>query len=125
MGDLGYFDEHGYLHVLSRNDDMIIVGGENVHPQSVIEVLEEMPGVDEVYAHGVDDDVMFKRIAVWIVRAGDSAGDALTADSVRDWVRNHLADHSIPRDVHFVEELPRNAIGKVVPRLLPESRRDS
>ena len=119
IGDLGYFDEQGFLHVLSRNDDMIIVGGENVHPQSVVEVLEEMPGVDEVYAHGVDDDVMFKRIAVWIVRAGTAAGDALTEDSVREWVRNHLADHSIPRDVHFVEELPRNAIGKVVPRFLP------
>ena len=114
MGDLGYLDDRGYLHVQSRNDDMIIVGGENVHPQSVVEVLEDMPGVGEVYAHGVDDDEMFKRIAVWVVKSAD-----LTADAVRDWVRAHLADHSIPRDVHFVDELPRNAVGKVVPRFLP------
>ena len=114
MGDLGYLDDDGYLHVQSRNDDMIIVGGENVHPQSVVEVLEDMPGVSEVYAHGVDDEQMFKRIAVWVVRSAD-----ITADAVRDWVRAHLADHSIPRDVHFVDELPRNAVGKVVPRFLP------
>ena len=114
MGDLGYLDDRGYLHVQSRNDDMIIVGGENVHPQSVVEVLEDMPGVGEVYAHGVDDEQMFKRIAVWVVKSAD-----LTADAVREWVRAHLADHSIPRDVHFVDELPRNAVGKVVPRLLP------
>lgn len=114
MGDLGYLDAEGYLHVQSRNDDMIIVGGENVHPQSVVEVLEDMPGVGEVYAHGVDDEQMFKRIAVWVVKSAD-----ITADAVRDWVRAHLADHSIPRDVHFVDELPRNAVGKVVPRFLP------
>ena len=114
IGDLGYFDDEGFLHVLSRNDDMIIVGGENVHPQSVVEVLERMPGVDEVYAHGVDDERMFKRIAVWIVAKGE-----LNADAVRDWVREHLAEHSIPRDVHFLDELPRNAVGKVVPRFLP------
>lgn len=114
MGDLGYLDAEGYLHVQSRNDDMIIVGGENVHPQSVVEVLEDMPGVGEVYAHGVDDEQMFKRIAVWVVKSAD-----ITADAVREWVRAHLADHSIPRDVHFVDELPRNAVGKVVPRFLP------
>ena len=114
MGDLGYLDDDGYLHVQSRNDDMIIVGGENVHPQSVVEVLEDMPGVSEVYAHGVDDEQMFKRIAVWVVKSAD-----ITADAVREWVRAHLADHSIPRDVHFVDELPRNAVGKVVPRFLP------
>ena len=117
MGDLGYLDAEGYLHVQSRNDDMIIVGGENVHPQSVVEVLEDMPGVGEVYAHGVDDEQMFKRIAVWVVKSAD-----ITADAVREWVRAHLADHSIPRDVHFVDELPRNAVGKVVPRFLPGLR---
>ncbi|MEH0147474.1 AMP-binding protein [Corynebacterium sp. Q4381] len=119
IGDLGYFDERGFLHVQSRNDDMIIVGGENVHPQSVTEVLDEMPGVDEVYAHGVDDPVMFKRIAVWIVPGKDDAGKALDVESVQAWVRDRLADHSVPRDVHFLPALPRNAVGKVVPRFLP------
>ncbi|WJZ06706.1 Long-chain-fatty-acid--CoA ligase [Corynebacterium glaucum] len=119
MGDLGYFDEQGFLHVQSRSDDMIIVGGENVHPQSVMEVLEDMPGIDDLYAHGVDDDETFKRIAVWVVRKLDDDGERLSAESVREWVRSRLADHSIPRDVHFLDELPRNAVGKVVPRFLP------
>ncbi len=114
MGDLGYFDEQGFLHVQSRSDDMIIVGGENVHPQSVTEVLDDMPGIHEVYAHGVDDPDTFKRIAVWVVKNAE-----ISADEVRDWVRSRLADHSVPRDVHFIDELPRNAVGKVVPRFLP------
>ena len=122
MGDRGYFDDQGRLHVLGRNDDMIIIGGENVHPQSVTETLEPMPGVADVYSGGVDDNETFKRIAVWVVRSNDEAGRSLTADAIRDWVRAKLAHHSIPRDVHFVDELPRNAVGKVVPRFLPGLR---
>ena len=118
MGDLGYFDNQGLLHVVSRSDDMIIVGGENVHPQSVAAVLERMPGIDDLYVGSVDDPDTFKRVAVWGVRADDPDGQALTAASVQAWVRDHLAEHSIPRDVHFVDALPRNATGKVVPREL-------
>ncbi|AKK10224.1 AMP-binding protein [Corynebacterium uterequi] len=118
IGDLGYIDDDGYLHVLGRIDDMIIVGGENVYPRSVEEILEPMPGVADLTAKGVDDAVTFKRIAVWIVREDSPEGNALTEDAVRQWVSDKLADHSIPRDVHFVEELPRNATGKVMPRML-------
>ncbi|WP_018297910.1 AMP-binding protein [Corynebacterium lubricantis] len=124
MGDLGYFDKQGRLHVLGRVDDMIIVGGENVYPASVSDILEPMPGIADLYAGGVDDEKTFARIAVWIVRSDDEAGRNLTADAVRDWVRDNLANHSIPRDVNFVDELPRNAVGKVVPRFLPESVRE-
>lgn len=119
MGDRGYFDEQGRLHVLGRNDDMIIIGGENVHPQSVTETLEPMPGVADVYAGGVDDEESFKRIAVWVVRSEDEHGQALTAEAIRDWVRDKLAHHSIPRDVHFLDKLPRNPTGKVMARFLP------
>ncbi|WP_297850373.1 AMP-binding protein [uncultured Corynebacterium sp.] len=124
MGDRGYFDEKGRLHVLGRNDDMIIIGGENVHPQSVTETLEPMPGIADIYSGGVDDEDTFKRVAVWVVRSDDETGRNLTADAIRDWVRDKLAHHSIPRDVNFVDSLPRNPTGKVVPRFLPESRRD-
>ena len=55
---------------------------------------------------------------MWAVPTADAAGKALTADAIRDWVRTKLADHSVPRDVHFMDKLPRNATGKVVPRLL-------
>ncbi|AMO88855.1 AMP-binding enzyme family protein [Corynebacterium simulans] len=118
IGDLGYIDPEGYLHVVGRADDMIIVGGENVHPQSVTEVLEAMPGIAEVHAGGVEDETTFQRIAVWAVTTRDALGNAVTADAIRAWVRENLADHSVPRDVHFLDKLPRNATGKVVPRLL-------
>ncbi len=119
IGDFGLIDDRGHLRVLGRTDDMIIVGGENVHPASVDEVLDALPGINEVYSHGVEDPDTFRRVATWIVRDPSPDGAALTADTVRDFVRDNLADHSIPRDVHFVDELPRNSTGKVVPRLLP------
>lgn len=121
IGDLGYLDEDNYLHVLGRVDDMIIVGGENVHPKSVEEILEAMPGVHDLAAAGVEDEETFRRIAVWVVREDSPAGEALTEESVQKWVRDKLAEHSVPRDVYFVEELPRNATGKVMARFLPTS----
>lgn len=126
IGDLGYIDEHDNVHVVGRADDMIIVGGENVHPQSVTEVLETMPGIDEVHSGGAQDDNTFERIVVWAVRSKDKLGEAVHADAIREYVRTQLAEHSVPRDVHFLDKLPRNATGKVVPRLLdpkPEPKR--
>ena len=95
---------------------MIIVGGENVYPSSVDNVLDTMPGIADHYSKGVDDDETFSRVAAWIVK--DPDGPELSADDVRVWVRTRLAEHSVPRDVHFVDELPRNATGKVIPRQL-------
>lgn len=120
IGDLGYIDDANRLHVLGRIDDMIIVGGENVFPRSVEEILEPMPGIADLTAKGVDDADTFSRIAVWIVREDSAAGRELTEDKIRAWVSDNLADHSVPRDVHFVDELPRNATGKVVPRFLTD-----
>ncbi|AKK07731.1 AMP-binding protein [Corynebacterium testudinoris] len=120
IGDLGYLDDTGHLRVLGRADDMIIVGGENVYPRSVDNVLDALPGIADVYSGGVPDDNTFQRIAVWIVRDDNAHGAALTDDAIRAHVRDNLAEHSIPRDVHFMDELPRNETGKVVPRLLPQ-----
>ncbi|AHI02347.1 acyl-CoA synthetase [Corynebacterium falsenii DSM 44353] len=122
IGDRGYMDEDGRLYVLGRADDMIIVGGENVYPRSMEEVLAPMPGVKDLYAHGVDDEETFKRLAVWLVREDSEAGRALTKESIQEWVRSELAEHSVPRDVVFMDRLPRNPTGKVMPRMLPPSR---
>ena len=123
IGDRGYLDENGFLFVLGRADDMIIVGGENVYPRSVEEVLEEMPGIADMYAGGVEDEDTFKRIAVWVVRSDDYAGQNLTTEAIQNWVLDRLAAHSVPRDVHFVDSLPRTATGKVMPRqLVPPQR---
>lgn len=116
IGDLGYIDNNGMLHVLGRADEMIIVGGENVYPSSVDNTLDTMPGIADHYCKGVDDDATFSRIAAWVVK--DPEGPDITADDIRQWVRTRLAEHSVPRDVHFVDDLPRNATGKVIPRKL-------
>ncbi|MBP3088887.1 acyl-CoA synthetase [Corynebacterium sp. sy017] len=121
LGDLGYRDEGGRLQVLGRNNDMIIVGGENVYPMSVIDCLTSMPGISDVYCKGVEDDKTFQRIAAYVVREESPAGLALTENSVQEWVRQNLAEHSVPRDVHWLAELPRNATGKVVARELPSA----
>lgn len=119
IGDRGYLDDKGQLFVLGRADDMIIVGGENVYPRSLEEVLSPMPGIKDLFCKGVKDDQTFARLAAWVVREDSEAGRALTQESVQDFVRTELAEHSVPRDVIFVDELPRNPTGKVMPRKLP------
>ncbi|KGM18098.1 AMP-binding protein [Corynebacterium auriscanis] len=119
IGDRGYLDDEGRLFVLGRADDMIIVGGENVYPRSVEEVLAPMPGIRDLFAMGVDDEETFKRMAVWVVREDSPEGEALTKESIQEWVHTHLAEHSVPREVTFMDELPRNPTGKVMPRMLP------
>lgn len=121
IGDRGYLDDDGRLFVLGRADDMIIVGGENLYPRSVEEVLAPMPGVRDLFAMGVDDEETFKRMAVWIVRDDNPEGEALTKESVQDWIRANLAEHSVPREVTFMDKLPRNPTGKVMPRMLPNT----
>jgi acyl-CoA synthetase (AMP-forming)/AMP-acid ligase II len=115
-GDIGHFGEDGLLYVDGRADDMIISGGENVYPSAVERVLASVPGVDDVVVVGVSDADFGQRLAAWIVRL---PGATLTADDIRAAVRAHLAGFCVPRDVRFIDELPRNATGKVVTRDLP------
>lgn len=113
-GDLGRFDEQGRLYVVGREDDMIVSGGENVFPAPVEEVLSALPGVADVAVVGVPDEEFGQRLRAVVVRADD----ALTEDAVRDAVRERLARHYVPRDVTFVDALPRNPAGKVLKREL-------
>ncbi|MEV0292724.1 acyl-CoA synthetase [Nocardia sp. NPDC050710] len=116
-GDVGHFDSAGRLFVDGRDDDMIVSGGENVFPGEVEELLAAHPAVEEVSAFGVDDDRYGQRLrAVVVVRDGYS----LTEDEVRDHVKTHLARFKVPRDVLFIDELPRNPTGKVLKRILRE-----
>ena len=115
-GDIGHFDKDGLLFVDGRADDMIISGGENIYPSAVERVLAAVPGVDDVAVVGVPDAEFGQRLAAWVVC---QPGATLTADDVRAAVRAHLSAFCVPRDVHFIDELPRNATGKVVTRDLP------
>jgi acyl-CoA synthetase (AMP-forming)/AMP-acid ligase II len=115
-GDRGVVDEHGLLTVLGRDDDMIITGGENLYPGEVEELLAADVRVRDVAVTGVPDREMGQRLAAYIVLRD---GAHWTADEVRDHVRSRLARFSVPRDVVFLDDLPRTATGKVVRRLLP------
>ncbi|SUA46407.1 acyl-CoA synthetase [Nocardia africana] len=116
-GDLGHLDEHGLLHIDGRQDDMVVSGGENVHPLEVEHLLADLPEVADVAVIGVDDADFGQRLRAVIVRA---PGAALDAEAVKAHVKANLARYKVPRDVVFVDELPRNATGKVLRRALEE-----
>ncbi|CAB4712820.1 MAG: AMP-binding protein [Actinobacteria bacterium] len=116
-GDMGRFGEDGRLYVEGRDDDMIVSGGENVFPQEVEDCLARHQAVVEVAAIGVDDAEFGKRLRAFVVlREGASVGD----DELKGWVRENLARYKVPREIVFLDELPRNATGKVLKRELPK-----
>lgn len=112
-GDVGYMDEHGYLYILDRTKDMIISGGNNIYPREVEEVLLCHPAIQEVCVFGVPDPEWGEAVkAVVALRPGHAATEA----ELISFCRNHLASYKKPRSVDFVEELPKNAYGKVLKR---------
>jgi fatty-acyl-CoA synthase len=114
-GDVGHFDSNGNLLVDGRDDDMIVSGGENVFPQEVEDLIASMDGVEEVAVVGVLDEQFGQRLAAYVAKRG---GAKLTAKKVQDYVKASLARHKVPRDVHFIAALPRNATGKILRRQL-------
>ncbi|MFC0039835.1 AMP-binding protein [Actinomadura rayongensis] len=121
-GDLGHIDHHGLLFVDGRKDGMVVTGGENVVPGEVEDALLELPQIHEVAVLGVPDDTWGQRLAAYVVLR---PGAELDAEAVRQHVRDRVARYAAPRDVHFINELPRNAVGKVVHRWLVASPRQS
>ncbi|MDN6387054.1 MAG: acyl-CoA synthetase, partial [Corynebacterium sp.] len=117
LGDKGVVDPvTGRLRVLGRNNDMIIVGGENIWPTSVADIIDRVDGVSESYCVGVEDDEKFQRVKAYVVTDG-SVG--VSEDDIRDHVRDNFMAPAVPRDVVLMDQpLPRNPIGKVVKREL-------
>jgi acyl-CoA synthetase (AMP-forming)/AMP-acid ligase II len=114
-GDVGHFDEGGRLFVDGRDDDMIVSGGENVFPGEVEDLLAGHEAVAEAAVFGVDDEEFGQRLkAVVVTREGKD----LSADDVKSYVKSNLAGYKVPRDVDFVDELPRTSTGKVLKREL-------
>ncbi|MEQ0564331.1 acyl-CoA synthetase [Amycolatopsis sp. NEAU-NG30] len=110
-GDVGHFDEDGLLFIDGRDDEMIVSGGENVFPIEVENLLVEREDVIEAAVIGVEDPEFGQRLKAFVVRA---EGSSLDADEVREYVKANLARYKVPRDVEFLDELPRNATGKVL-----------
>ena len=117
-GDVGHFDAEGRLFIDGRDDEMIVSGGENVFPAEVEELLGAHESIQEAAAIGVDDEKFGQRLKAFVVLQG---GAKLTEDEVKDYVKDNLANYKVPREVVFLDELPRNPTGKVLKRELEES----
>ncbi len=120
-GDVGYFDEHDLLYVSGRDDEMIVSGGENVFPAEVEDLVSGYPGVVEATALGVDDKEWGQRLRCFVVKAD---GADISEDDIKHYVRDRLARYKVPRDVIFLDELPRNPTGKILKRQLREMKFD-
>ena len=120
-GDVGRFDEGGRLIVEGRDDEMIVSGGENVFPKEVEDCLARHDKVAEAAALGVDDDDYGKRLRAFVVLTD---GAKVSEDELKDFVKKNLARYKVPREIVFMDELPRNATGKVLKRELAEHDED-
>lgn len=116
-GDLGYYDQHGLLHVVDRKKDMIKTGGENVASREVEEILYRHDGVEEAAVFGVSDPVWVEAVVAAVVTRD---GAAMTEDEVLRHCREHLAGFKTPKRIFFVDALPKNPSGKLLKRDLRE-----
>lgn len=117
MGDVGMFDEHGYLHLLDRTKDVIISGGNNIYPREVEEVLITHPSVHHVVVVGVPDPYWGEAVRAVVV---PEPGSEATAEALMDYCGTKMAGYKKPKAVDFVEELPVSAYGKVLRREVRE-----
>jgi fatty-acyl-CoA synthase len=116
-GDVGRFDEQGRLFVAGRDDEMIVSGGENVFPREIEDLLAAHEAVCEVAVVGVADEEFGQRLRAFVVV---ESGREASPDELKDHVKANLARYKVPRDIVFIDELPRNATGKVLKRELAE-----
>ena len=94
IGDLGRFDEDGFLYVLGRSDDMVIKGGENTFPREVDEVLGALDGVEDLHTVGVNNTkTLLAELHTFVIRKKNAEGEALDPDEMRQVVRDNLAEH--------------------------------
>jgi fatty-acyl-CoA synthase len=114
-GDVGYVDEDGRLFVVGRDDEMIVSGGENIYPIEVEKTLAAHPEVAEATVLGVDDEQYGQRLAAFVVLAD---GASVTPETLKEHVRENLANYKVPRSITVLDDLPRSSTGKIVRREL-------
>ncbi len=114
-GDIGKFDDEGYLYIVDRKKDMIIAGGFNIYPRDIDEILFEHPKILEACAIGIPDDYRGETVKVFIVL---KEGETMTAGEVIEYCSGQLAKYKVPRVVEFISSLPKSNIGKILRREL-------
>jgi acyl-CoA synthetase (AMP-forming)/AMP-acid ligase II len=116
-GDVGRFDDGGRMFVEGRDDEMIVSGGENVFPKEIEDLLARHDAVSDVAAIGVDDEDFGQRLRAFVVLED---GKKASEDDLKGYVKQNLARYKVPREIVFLDELPRNSTGKVLKRELAE-----
>jgi long-chain acyl-CoA synthetase len=116
-GDIGKFDEDGFLCIVDRKKDMIIAGGYNIYPVELDDVLMGHPKVLEACTIGVPDEYRGETVKAFIVV---KAGEILTEEEVSNYCREKLAAYKVPKIIEFIAELPKSAVGKILRRKLKE-----
>jgi acyl-CoA synthetase (AMP-forming)/AMP-acid ligase II len=117
-GDIATTDADGFYYIVDRKKDMIRSGGQNVYSKEVEDCLQAHSNVAEAAVIGLPDPLYEEQVCAVVVLAPDVVGDETTADELRAWVRASLAGYNAPKVVKFVDELPRNAVGKIQKHLL-------
>jgi fatty-acyl-CoA synthase len=117
-GDVGHIDAAGRLFIDGRDDEMIVSGGENVFPREVEDLLADHEAVVEAAVIGVEDEEYGQRLKAFVVLAPQREA---SAEELKAHVKANLAGYKAPREVEFMDELPRNATGKILKRSLRES----
>ncbi len=110
-GDVGYLDAHGRLFVVGRDDEMIVSGGENIYPIEVEKTLATHPEVAEASVIGVDDEQYGQRLSAFVVL---EPGASATVETLKQHVRDNLANYKVPREITVLDELPRGSTGKIL-----------
>lgn len=113
-GDIAYMNDKGYFYITDRKKDMILVSGFNVYPKEIEAVASSHPGVFESAAIGLADSKTGEAVKLFVVRKDPE----LTADAMLEYCRRHLTAYKIPRQVEFMDELPKSPVGKVLRREL-------
>jgi len=116
-GDMGYYDEEGYIYIADRKKDMIISGGENIYPREVEEVLYQHPAVLETAVIGIPDPYWVERVHAIVAT---KKGASTTAEELIAFCKKHIASYKAPKSVEFVDSLPKNPAGKILKRELRE-----
>jgi long-chain acyl-CoA synthetase len=117
VGDVGYFDNDGYLYICDRKSDMVISGGVNIYPAEIEAALVTMPGVADCAVFGIPDAEFGEALAVHVQPQPDAVP---TREEVRAYLRERIADYKVPRVIEFTAELPREESGKIFKRKLRE-----
>ena len=116
-GDMACMDEDGYFYIVDRKKEMIIRGGENIYPKEIDNLLYSHPKILEAAVVGVPDEIMGEEVKAYVV---PRPGETMTEEDVRRFCKENLASFKVPRHVEFIEQLPKNIIGKTLKKHLKD-----